>query len=352
MRYLAIVLHLLMTVTFFICGTLLWKRRKEPEDNSRTFQALFSWFSAFFTLMFSFRTWAGTMTADGAFLEPEHTFVPIFIQMCYFFYPLEVVQFRISRAKVHAILFLPLFLLLFIGVCGGIEYTVIHTYSDLWIHLWEFNVWFRLFALTLMLFYCYALLLLPYDWRKSSASKKHILIYASMFCLMGFLHFAEQMTHIYWITLVHQVVWLFFFVLITYFEVKDRLLPSNSLTVGDVKVEPETKEKGLWNRIITALDEEEKWRDPELDLNTLSYYLHSNRTYVGDAVKSNTGMTFNEYINRRRINYVVEHLKQHPKENISQLFHFVGYTQRTTAVRNFQKVTGTTPAEFLDRIKH
>ena len=109
--------------------------------------------------------------------------------------------------------------------------------------------------------------------------------------------------------------------------------------------------KSLWDRIIVALDEEEKWRDANLNLNTLSEYLNSNRTYVGDAIKQNTGLTFNEYINRRRINYVIEQLKLNPEINISKLFEFVGYTQRSTAVRNFQKITGITPAEFVASIK-
>ena len=39
---------------------------------------------------------------------------------------------------------------------------------------------------------------------------------------------------------------------------------------------------------------------------TCSDYLKSNRTYVGDAVKQNTGLTFNEYINQHRVNYIVE----------------------------------------------
>ena len=109
--------------------------------------------------------------------------------------------------------------------------------------------------------------------------------------------------------------------------------------------------KSLWDRIVVALDEEDKWRDANLNLNTLSDYLNSNRTYIGEAIKQNTGLTFNEYINRRRINYIIEQLEQNPEENISKLFDFVGYTQRTTAVRNFQKITGTTPAEFAASIK-
>lgn len=141
MKYIATALLVLMTITFIVCGILLWKRRKEPNDHSRTIQALFCWVSALFTTMFIFRTWAGTTTADGAFLEPEHTFVPILMQMTFFLYPLEVIRPTIGRAKVYVLLFTPLILLVSVGMCAGIEYTTIYTYADLWQHIGEFNVW-------------------------------------------------------------------------------------------------------------------------------------------------------------------------------------------------------------------
>ena len=352
MKYIATALLVLMTITFIVCGILLWKRRKEPNDHSRTIQAVFSWISAIFTLTFIMRTWQETTTADGAFFEPEHTFVPILMQMTFFLYPLEVIRPTIGRAKVYVLLFTPLILLVSVGMCAGIEYTTIYTYADLWQHIREFNVWFRLLTLTVILFYCFSLFLVPYDWRKSSADKKFIMFYSCGFCLIGLLHFSIQMSHAYWLVLAHQVVYMAFFVLITYFELRERLLPSESWTMPETNDSvPVSEEKGLWDRIITALDNEEKWREASLNLNTLSDYLKSNRTYVGDAVKQNTGLTFNEYINQRRVNYIVEQLKRNPETSLPKLFAYVGYNQRTTAVRNFQKITGVTPAEFIESIK-
>ncbi len=352
MKYIATALLVLMTITFIVCGILLWKRRKEPNDHSRTIQAVFSWISAIFTLTFIMRTWQETTTADGAFFEPEHTFVPILMQMTFFLYPLEVIRPTISRAKVYVLLFTPLILLVSVGMCAGIEYTAIYTYADLWQHIREFNVWFRLLTLTVMLFYCFSLFLVPYDWRKSSADKKFIMFYSCGFCLIGLLHFSIQMSHAYWLVLAHQIVWMAFFVLITYFELRERLLPSESWTMPETNDSvPVSEEKGLWDRIITALDNEEKWREASLNLNTLSDYVKSNRTYVGDAVKQNTGLTFNEYINQRRVNYIVEQLNRNPETSLPKLFAYVGYNQRTTAVRNFRKITGVTPAEFIESIK-
>ena len=99
------------------------------------------------------------------------------------------------------------------------------------------------------------------------------------------------------------------------------------------------------------LNSNDKWRSPELSLTSLAEQLESNRTYVGEAFKHNTGMTFVEYITHRRINYVVETLKREPETNLHELFNYVGYRQRSTAYRNFQKITGMSPTEFLESIK-
>ena len=142
----------LMSVGLVISGILLWKHRRETGDYSRYIQAIFSWVSAIFTFTFIFRTWAESTVVSGALLEPEHTFVPLLIQMVFFFYPLEIIR-PMHPTKVYALLFTPLLVLFIIGMCGGIQYTTIQTYSDLWQHIAEPNVLFRLFALTVMLFY-------------------------------------------------------------------------------------------------------------------------------------------------------------------------------------------------------
>ena len=266
MKYIATLFLVLMTLAFVVCGFLLWRRRHEPQDYSRTIQALFSWVSAFFTLTFIFRTWLGTTTADSAFFEPEHTFVPFLMQMTFFLYPLEVMRPTVSRTLVYALLFSPLLLLVFIGLCTGIVYTPIYTYADLWSHLGEFNVWFRLLALLVMLFYAFSLFLVPYDWRRSSADKKFITRYACGFCLIGLIHFSIQMSHAYVLVLLHQVAWFGFFLSVTYYELKERLLVLPSVMQPVAAKVSETSGDELWDHIVHLLEVQGMWRSPYLSL--------------------------------------------------------------------------------------
>lgn len=351
MKIIATVILAFMTVALVSSGALLWKRRKETSDWSRIIWAVFSWISAFFTLTFIMRTWLETTTADGAFFEPEHTFVPILFQMTFFLYPLEVIRPTIGRIKSYVLLFAPLLILVVVGMCAGIEYTPIYTYTDLWQHIGEFNVWYRLFALLVMLLYCFSLFLVPYNWRKSGADKKFIMSYSFGFCLIGLLHFSIQMSHCYILVLAHQIVWISFFLYVAWYELKERLVVQQAHQEQGESSVCDFTEDSLWREITLLLDNNQKWRDPNLSLSSLAELLESNRTYVGDAFKRNTGMTFVEYLTKRRIDYVITGIKSDPNTDIHELFNYVGYRQRSTAWRNFQKITGISPTEFVENLK-
>ena len=297
------------------------------------------------------RTWQETTTSDGAFFEPEHTFVPLLMQMTFFLYPLELIRPTLNKVKVYALLFMPMMLLVAVGMCAGIEYTPIYTYADLWQHIGKFNVWFRLFSLMVMLFYCFSLFLVPYDWRKSSIDKRFITLYSCGFCLIGLLHFSIQMSHAYFLVLAHQIVWISFFLSVTWYELRERLpLPKAAIELKEF-CDCDPTDDDLWREITLLLNNNDKWRDPDLSLSSMSELLESNRTYVGEAFKRNTGMTFIEYLTKRRIDYVVARIKDNPKVDIHELFNHVGYRQRSTSWRNFQKITGMTPTEFIDNLK-
>lgn len=351
MKYIATVLLLLMAISLIFSGVLLWRRRKETGDYSRMIWAIFSWVSSIFALTFIMRTWQETTTADGAFIEPEHTFVPILIQMTFFLYPLEVIRPTVNRSKIYVLLFMPLILLVIIGMCAGIEYTPIYSHADMWGKIGEFNVWFRLFALVLMLLYSFALFLVPYDRSRSSADKKFILSYSCGFCIIGLLHFSIQISHSYWLILAHQIAWITFFLTVAWYELNERLLVPKTIQEAEASCTCDHEDDCLWGKILLWLDSNEKWRDPNLSLSTLSELLESNRTYVGEAFKRNTGMTFVKYLTKRRIDYVTARLEEDPDADIHELFNYVGYRKRSTSWRNFHKVTGVTPAEFIDKVK-
>ena len=159
------------------------------------------------------------------------------------------------------------------------------------------------------------------------------------------------MSHAYFLVLAHQIVWISFFLSVTWYELRERLLlPKAAIELKEF-CDCDSTDDDLWREITLLLNNNDKWRDPDLSLSSMSELLESNRTYVGEAFKRNTGMTFIEYLTKRRIDYVVARIKDNPKADIHELFNHVGYRQRSTSWRNFQKITGMTPTEFIDNLK-
>jgi YesN/AraC family two-component response regulator len=144
---------------------------------------------------------------------------------------------------------------------------------------------------------------------------------------------------------------LFFFFWLLWYELKERLPVAENDSIAGAEDKPYDIIDKLWVDLTHLLVEQHGWRNPELSLQSLSEELGSNRTYVGEAFKKFTGSTFSEYIARRRIEYVVTELKRNPKANLQALFSYAGFRQRSTAYRNFQKITGVTLTEYLENIK-
>ena len=133
--------------------------------------------------------------------------------------------------------------------------------------------------------------------------------YALGFCLIGILHFAIHIFHVYWLALIHQIVWITFFLYVAYYELHESLqAPQITLEATEKTTTGSTSDR-LWEQTIIMLNSNDKWRSPELSLTSLAEQLKSNRTYVG-------------------------------------------YRQRSTAYRNFQKITGISPTEFIESIRH
>ena len=351
MRLILSVISALITFELVVGGIMLWMRRKETNDYSRYVLAIFCWFTSLNSFFFIIRHWVGNIAVNKGLLEPEPTFASIIMQMTYFFYPLVFIRSISKPGRTLTILFAPLAAIAAVGMFAGIQYTALDTFADLLHNIWKPDVMFRLFAVTMMLVYSFALFLVPYDWQKSGADKKFILKYSLGFCSIGLLLFGLFITHARVFAILHQLSMLFFFFWLIWYELKERLpVPENDSVAGAEDKPYEIIDK-LWIDVTHLLIEQQGWRNPELSLMSLSEELASNRTYVCEAFKKFAGCTFSEYIAKRRIEYVASELKRNPKANLQALFSYAGFRQRSTAYRNFQKIMGVSPTEFLESLK-
>lgn len=350
MRLLLTIISALTTFVLIAGGIMLWMRRKETNDYSRHVLAIFCWFTSLNSFIFIIRHWVGNTIINELFLDPEHTFVSLIMQMTFFCYPLARIKYIIRPGRTCLMLFVPPIAILVIGMFSGIEYTSLNASSDIWHNIWRPDVMYRMFAAVTMLAYAFALFLVPYDLRKSGADKKYILKYSLGFCSIGVLLFMGFMTHAKTLLVMHQMSVLVFLTWVIWSELRDRL-PMPDVMEENNSLEPYNVIDRIWVGITHVVIENQGWRDPDLSLESLSEELGSNRTYVGEAFKKFAGCTFSEYIARCRIEYVVSELKKNPQANLQKIFSHAGFRQRSTAYRNFQRIMGISPTEYMGNLK-
>ena len=143
----------------------------------------------------------------------------------------------------------------------------------------------------------------------------------------------------------------------TYYELAVRLQPpvdKESKDSGQVSVENRVCELGdtidCWPRICQVMDEWEEWRNPNTTIDTVSHSVGTNRVYLARSIREHTGLTFNDYMNQKRINYMANQLRRDPQQDHKTLYFESGFRSRTSAYRNFVKFIGCSPTDFVSSL--
>lgn len=118
----------------------------------------------------------------------------------------------------------------------------------------------------------------------------------------------------------------------------------------------ESKEKyqKLYNSIIEILNEDKVYKDPDFNIRKLAELLNTNTTYVSKAMNLDGSKNFNQLINEYRINDVVSMMKNDNirKYTIQYLYTQAGFSQQSTFNKIFKEYTGSTPSEYLEKLKN
>jgi len=109
----------------------------------------------------------------------------------------------------------------------------------------------------------------------------------------------------------------------------------------------ETMRKKWEKELLTLLEKDEIFKDPDLDRETVCEMLGVNRTYLSQIINQDMNTTFYQLINKYRLEKSLEMLEnsryQHlPLKNISQL---CGFKNANTFSMMFKQVYGRTPTE-------
>lgn len=336
------------------CSIILWSRRKQTGDNSRIVLSAVC-FTCVIWSVGKYFEYIGHPDKNiyTEILSPEHCFTGLLCLMLYFFYPVIILRPKWFTWQ-RVMLFILPWLLLSLPYLMQMPFRSLANAGDILTYMTEFNVWWRLLTVGIIIGYMVLLQMLPYNWRESSADNQWVRRYVWAIAVMAVLYFGYQLTLWMPIHMAHQVYVGLFFVYYTHFELEVRLLP-----VSDKKLEEKyedlppsqvassTSANNLWHRIVQEVDRKETWKNPDLTVTMLAQIVGSNKTYVHKAFSENADTTYNDYINRCRVEFIAAELRKKPNQNLEDLFYRAGYRSRTTAGRNFKDIMGVTPSDYV-----
>lgn len=122
----------------------------------------------------------------------------------------------------------------------------------------------------------------------------------------------------------------------------------------ELKLAREDQEEETINwaeRANNYLLETEAFKKEDLSRDDLALALGTNRQYLIDAIKNETGKTFKDYINSIRIEYAYEILITDWDANIESIYIASGFTTRSTFNRLFKEYYGMNPIEMREAAK-
>lgn len=103
----------------------------------------------------------------------------------------------------------------------------------------------------------------------------------------------------------------------------------------------------LYARVLIVMENEKPYLDPTLTLGKLVRIIGTNRTLLSTTLNSQSKMNFNLWIATYRVNHLLEALRNSPNKSIDELYPLSGFASRTSFYRQFHKVTGQTPQEYV-----
>ena len=335
----------------WVCAFLLSRIQRETYDRSRRFLVMGSLISGLMALAMILVNTTHP-NAPVSLLRPWICLAYMTLNIVMVLYPISIVRPEGLKPRFFTILFLPVLILglAFLGFHG--RWTPLHSSADIWENLSKPDVLLRLFSQLLIIPYCLILFALPYNYHKSSASRRSVWVFSMALLGISLIHVVLSLSDFGTLHALFPLMVSLFYARSTAYELNERLRPVASVPPISLEESSSTPvEQDLWARICRLMDKEEAWRDPDFNLATLSRLCATNITYLSRTILQNTGKGFKELVNEKRVASVKDRIEQDPDTDVQSAFFQAGYRSRTTAWRNFKEITGMSPAEYRLSLK-
>lgn len=307
------------------------------------------------------------------------------------FYPVEVLLPGWLNLKRLFFLFLPDILLsaIYIGVISvsGEEITRLNHFSDFFLNIGQFNVWFRMTYLILVIVYIGLLMKLIYrnemkyiQWRNDNYSDvEHMDIswmrfYAYFLAVIFTTWMMNVVMATTWNFIIHTFVSMFIFSYYTYKGLfHESAYPADffksihgnplnqtmaeeaviQAAVDDLKIDEKLENISFVEKIPAYVKTFNSWMDQEkpylhqdFKLTDVSKVLPLNRSYLSRVFNEGLGMNFCQVVRKYRIDTAKKILKEYPELPIYQVAERCGFSSDTIFIKAFQQEMDMTPTHF------
>ena len=106
------------------------------------------------------------------------------------------------------------------------------------------------------------------------------------------------------------------------------------------------QEKPLIERIEEVVTKRQLYLRHNLKISDVAAELCTNRLYVSTAINEEMGISFSDYINRKRVNYAILLMRTNPQMTIYEIADLSGFASDKSFYRNFKSITGKSPKEI------
>ncbi len=105
---------------------------------------------------------------------------------------------------------------------------------------------------------------------------------------------------------------------------------------------------------IDKLEDEKAFLQPDFGLAYIAKALQSNTSYISKVINTHKQCTFKEYVNKLRIEYISNQLKEDPmllKYSIHHIACSIGYADACSFSKIFKRHMGITPSHYIKQIR-
>lgn len=109
-------------------------------------------------------------------------------------------------------------------------------------------------------------------------------------------------------------------------------------------------EKVCSKRILCAMDYISEHLHNRIRIEEVAEYLQISPAYLSRAFKAETGMTFTDYINRKKVEEATG-LLSYSEYNDLEISNLLGFSSQSYFIKIFKKYTGTTPRDYKKKYR-